>query len=1218
MKTGIVGRADLLEAFAAGGPELQATLARLLGMERVIPEPIVVPPEIRPASAIPTSEAPPSSVAVTPIPFWYAKTYTRIEPLLAESEVERVEVAAPGERSSDRPPPAPLVFRPLATPAAILTKLRRVSTFSRTSRELDVPKVVSNLSRGHVPVSLPRRSRKAWGQSIHVVVDGHEHLKPYFQDQDAVLKTLRRVYPRDGVDVVKLRHGASQPQLGGIRRFTSYQPPEPGSIVLALSDLGALALDRREPHETWLALGKLYRGRGARPIALVPCDVACIPSELTRDWIVIPWEGHAASRIAGLSPDQVNQVSRRILTLLSFALRIEPILIRELRRLLIKGHPGAGVEACVWQDQALRGQSYEAAEFHPDQARQLQSHFENETSDLRQEVVSLLRRCHGTEYEFVWFLERLNLEAETKKLELIDDDLDTAVRWARARGYAFEKDTEKRDPTSDESLWFRRAFVRLTESPLQGSAGDSLHKLWAMTRASKDLPPICLDPTRVPPLGHSLRTVEIRHSEDGLVARPVEVDRGVTRPAGSLLGLIQTRNGLLKLDEPRDFWEGGNPPRWADDWGWDSFGAWVTLRVGDASLRLRWIPAGEFWMGSPEEEEGRDSDEGPRHKEIIAKGFWMFDTPCTQALWEAVMGENPSRFKGHDRPVETVNWDQCQEFLKRLNERGEGLELRLPSEAQWEYACRAGTTTATYAGPMEIQGRNNAPVLDAIAWYGGNSGIDFELSDGEDASGWPEKQYEFAKAGTHPVGRKQQNPWGLYDTLGNVYEWCEDVWRNDYNTKTNAAEASVHRVIRGGSWRYIAQGVRAAYRGHYEPTSRDRHLGFRCAEFRAPGPAGRQEGAEPPGSRGGVGAEHPGDRDPVSGAGWINIDAEERSAVEFSTLAPVRVSSDVEQIVLRTMSRPDWASNLGRDRYGLWAEFTIEGMVAKPPTKRTRKKKKIDVPEVLSGPVRQRLRWIPPGRFLMGSAPDEPGRLDWEELPHEVAIEEGFWMFETPCTQALWEALMPENPSRFKSRERPVENVSWEDCGPFVSEINKRIGLTLALPSEAQWEYACRAGTTTATYAGPMEIQGKNNAPVLDAIAWYGGNSGIDFELSDGEDASGWPEKQYEFAKAGTHPVGRKQQNPWGLFDMLGNVWQWCEDLWETGKSGTSSASVRRVVRGGSWGSSAQDVRAAFRVHDVPTFRSGSLGFRCAEFRAGRELSGGSQDRAAEWVRSTP
>ncbi len=175
--------------------------------------------------------------------------------------------------------------------------------------------------------------------------------------------------------------------------------------------------------------------------------------------------------------------------------------------------------------------------------------------------------------------------------------------------------------------------------------------------------------------------------------------------------------------------------------------------------------------------------------------------PCTQALWEAVMGENPSRFKGPDRPVERVSWDRGQEFLKALNLRVDGLQLGLPSEAQWEYACRAGTDTPRY-------GKD----LDAIAWH-------LENSQGE----------------TPPVGKNAPNDWGLYDTHGRVWEWCQDAWVDDYNEESREVVVdpiSTHRVIRGGSWDFMSQYVRAAYRFHYAPSIRHGFLGLRCAEFR--------------------------------------------------------------------------------------------------------------------------------------------------------------------------------------------------------------------------------------------------------------------------------------------------------------------------------------------------------------------------------------------------
>jgi formylglycine-generating enzyme required for sulfatase activity len=282
----------------------------------------------------------------------------------------------------------------------------------------------------------------------------------------------------------------------------------------------------------------------------------------------------------------------------------------------------------------------------------------------------------------------------------------------------------------------------------------------------------------------------------------------------------------------------GAVPDWASTWGQDRFGVHVAFRIGAATQRMRWIPPGRFWMGSPKDEAGRSRYEEPRHEVTLTEGFWLFDTPCTQALWEAVIEENPSRFISPTRPVEQVSFEDVQRFLQRVNERVPGLDLELPSEAQWEYACRAGTDTATYAGPMVVVGEANAPVLDPIAWYRGNSGVGFELADGWDSSGWKEKQYDHSKAGTRKVGLKKPNPWGLHDMLGNVWEWCADAWHESYegaptDGSARVAGGAASRVVRGGSWRGSARGVRAAYRNHYDPAGRLDFVGFRCARVQS-------------------------------------------------------------------------------------------------------------------------------------------------------------------------------------------------------------------------------------------------------------------------------------------------------------------------------------------------------------------------------------------------
>jgi len=248
---------------------------------------------------------------------------------------------------------------------------------------------------------------------------------------------------------------------------------------------------------------------------------------------------------------------------------------------------------------------------------------------------------------------------------------------------------------------------------------------------------------------------------------------------------------------------------------------------GRANIAMILIPPGRFLMGSPENEPGRESGE-IQHLAVITRPYYLGKIEVTQAQWQAVMGSNPSSFQkaGQSAPVEQVSWGNCQNFCQKLGGR-------LPTETEWEFAARSGVTRMTYAGDFEIKGANHAPGLDPIAWYGGNSGVSYE--GGWDSSGWPEKQYAHTRAGTHPVAQKQPNHYGLYDTIGNVWEWCQDYYGAyptsqviDYQGVTSSADrvlqgvtSSANRVLRGGSWNCSARICRAANRYYYSSSSYD-------------------------------------------------------------------------------------------------------------------------------------------------------------------------------------------------------------------------------------------------------------------------------------------------------------------------------------------------------------------------------------------------------------
>ncbi|MDZ4830993.1 MAG: formylglycine-generating enzyme family protein [Phycisphaerae bacterium] len=256
---------------------------------------------------------------------------------------------------------------------------------------------------------------------------------------------------------------------------------------------------------------------------------------------------------------------------------------------------------------------------------------------------------------------------------------------------------------------------------------------------------------------------------------------------------------------------------------------------------------------------------------------------------------------------------------------------------------------------------------------------------------------------------------------------------------------------------------------------------------------------------------------------------------------------------------PAGINAFGDDEWGVWCELSVAG------TER-------------SAPAVQRFRWIEPGSFRIGSRKDDPQGFDDERPKHEVTIPRGYWLADTTCTQALWRAVVGNEPSGFKGDQRPVEEVSWNDVQEFLAKLEaNHLGCGAGLPTEAEWEYACRAGTTTQFSFG--------DDVTLDQVNF-------------GDHATG-PDRSAEGHRRETVDVKSLPANPWGLSEMHGNVWEWCAD----GKRSYQPASVKdpvgeaegdafRVVRGGSWIDGARRARSAFRIASRPGDRVRYLGFR--------------------------
>jgi formylglycine-generating enzyme required for sulfatase activity len=601
-------------------------------------------------------------------------------------------------------------------------------------------------------------------------------------------------------------------------------------------------------------------------------------------------------------------------------------------------------------------------------------------------------------------------------------------------------------------------------------------------------------------------------------------------------------------------------------------------------MKLTLIPPGEFDMGSTPEEvewakttqengpyarkkaEDEFPDELPRHHVRITRPFYLGRCPVTQAEYQRVMGVNPStcaaeqlaasaftpplrpdEIESRERwgrigpgkdtsqhPVEMVTWNQAMDFCRALSampaERAAGRLYRLPTEAEWEYACRAGTTTRWHSGDDEAD-------FTRVAWFNKTSG-----------------------SVTHPVGEKEPNAWGLYDMCGHVCQWCCDWYGSDYYQQSPVSDptgplAGSNRVMRGGNWFAGSYRCRSAARLHNSVQGRGFYPGLRVV-------------------------------------------------VEIVPQEPSATAAPVPPLAVAPFDAPK-----AKQHQEAWA-------------------KHLNRPVEETNSIGMKLTLIPPGEFEMGSTPEE---IAWalekenaneiyvksvssEGPRHRVRITRPFYCGMYQVTQAEYEKVMGVNPSAFtskpmaasafqpplpaddaKNRPRdsakvagsdtsryPVETVSWDDAVEFCRKLSATPAEQAAkrvyrLPTEAKWEYACRAGTTTRWSCGDDE------AGVAD-VAWFNNDR-----------------RGKIIAGGRPHPVGQKTANAWGLYDMHGNVWQWCADAFReryyresppSDPVASNPTSTAHVLRGGAWRADPMYSRSAFRYCGSSPTRLGYIGFR--------------------------
>ncbi len=574
----------------------------------------------------------------------------------------------------------------------------------------------------------------------------------------------------------------------------------------------------------------------------------------------------------------------------------------------------------------------------------------------------------------------------------------------------------------------------------------------------------------------------------------------------------------------------------------------ITIDIRGICFKMILVEGGNYVMGATPVQHGDAwENEFPVHA-VELDSYYIGQTTVTQALWNVVMGlneDNPS----DPTPMVGKSWNEWQTFLLKLNELTER-QFRMPTEAEWEIAARGGNEGKGF----RYAGSNH---LNDVAWFDLNSGHHL-----------------------HHVMQKQPNELGLYDMSGNVWEWCAD-WYGKYGDAKEAQPkgpaSGTEKVCRGGSYSSYDRICRITCRMSMTPDGKDySKVGLRLVLDESEGLKGNlsimlPEAQEEVNAVAAPIADELSQGEDLYEEYAEKLDTEESEDIENTNaddekeVDAIAVEEPVpieEQHMPQKKKKPVWIWFL------VLAVLVVSGVIwLVMATSLTNKDEMV----FKVGDARFSMKLVEGGSFQMGAPNSDTEAKDWEKPVHKVTLDD-YYIGETEVTQELYMAVMGYNPSKIVGDNYPVNCVSWDDCFNFCMELRKITGQSFRIPTEAEWEYAARGGSKSKGY----RFSGSNN---LDEVSWNIGNS-----------------------DSTAHPVKMKRPNELGIYDMTGNAWEICHDLYaryegydETNPRGPQySEKGGHVRRGGGWLNRGNYSRITYRYFTKFGQKNDFLSFRLA------------------------